>query len=125
LLYAHEISTPFELFGQRIIPIPLLHGTNSSLGYRIGTVAYLTDCSAIPESSQDLLQGVELVVIDGLRWAEHPYHFNIPGAIAAAGQIKASRTILTHLTHQIAYSEGVKLPPGVELAYDGMEFDLQ
>lgn len=125
LLDAHEISTPFELFGQTIIPIPLLHGRTSSLGYRIGNFAYLTDCNAIPESSQDLLQGVELVVIDGLRWTEHPYHFNIPGAIAAAGQIKASRTILTHLTHQISYSEGVKLPPGVELAYDGMEFDLQ
>jgi len=125
LLDAHEISSPFELFGQTITPIPLLHGRTSSLGYRIGNFAYLTDCSAIPESSQNLLQGVELVVIDGLRWAEHPYHFNIPGAIAAAGQIKASRTILTHLTHQIAYSEGVKLPPGVELAYDGMEFDLQ
>lgn len=125
LLAAHEISAPFELFGQTIIPIPLLHGKTSSLGYRIGNFAYLTDCSAIPESSQHLLQGVELVVIDGLRWTEHPHHFNITGAIAAAGQIKAAHTILTHLTHQIAYSEGVKLPPGVEFAYDGMEFDLQ
>lgn len=125
LLSAHEISDPFELFGQIIIPIPLLHGRNTSLGYRIGNFAYLTDCSAIPEQSLELLQGVKLVVIDGLRWTEHPYHFNIAGAITAAGQIQAARTILTHLTHQIAYSEGVKLPPGVEFAYDGMEFDLQ
>jgi len=68
---------------------------------------------------------VNLVVIDGLRWTEHPYHFNITGAIAAAARIQATRTVLTHLTHQIAYSERVKLPPGVEFAYDGMEFDLQ
>ncbi len=125
LMTAHEIDAPFELFGQTIIPIPLLHGRTSSLGYRIGNFAYLTDCSAIPELSLELLQGVELLVIDGLRWAEHPFHFNIEGAIAAARQIGASRTILTHLTHQIAYSEEAKLPDGVEFAYDGMEFDLR
>jgi phosphoribosyl 1,2-cyclic phosphate phosphodiesterase len=124
LLVAHEISTAFELFGQTIIPIPLLHGKTSSLGYRSGNFAYLTDCSAIPEQSLELLQGVELLVIDGLRWIEHPFHFNISGAIAAARQIRAPRTILTHLTHQIAYSEENKLPPGFELAYDGMEFYL-
>lgn len=125
LLAAHEISDPFELFGKTIVPIPLLHGRTPSLGYRIGNFAYLTDCCGIPASSLELLQGVEQVVIDGLRWNEHPYHFNIPGAIAAAGEIKAARTILTHLTHQISYSEQAKLPPGVEFAYDGMEFDLQ
>jgi phosphoribosyl 1,2-cyclic phosphate phosphodiesterase len=124
LLAAHEISAPFELFGKTISPIPLLHGRTTSLGYRIGNFAYLTDCNAIPEHSLELLLGVELVVIDGLRWNEHPYHFNITGAITAARQTKASRIILTHLTHQISYSEGVKLPPGVEFAYDGMEFDL-
>jgi phosphoribosyl 1,2-cyclic phosphate phosphodiesterase len=124
LLAANEISAPFELFGQTIIPIPLLHGKTSALGYRMGTFAYLTDCSAIPEPSLALLEGVELLVIDGLRWVEHPCHFNITGAIAAARQIRVVRTILTHLTHQIAYSEEDKLPSGFELAYDGMEFDL-
>jgi phosphoribosyl 1,2-cyclic phosphate phosphodiesterase len=124
LLATHEISAPFELFGQTIVPIPLLHGKTFSLGYRIGNFAYLTDCSAIPERSLGLLQGLELLVIDGLRWTGHPYHFNIPGAIAAARQLKALRTIMTHLTHEIAYSEGNRLPPGFELAYDGMEFDL-
>jgi len=67
---------------------------------------------------------VELLVIDGLRWAEHPFHFNFSGAIAAARQMRAPRTILTHLTHQIAYSDECKLPQGFELAYDGMEFHL-
>ena len=124
LLAAHEVSTAFELFGQSIVPIPLLHGNTSSLGYRMGNFAYLTDCSAIPELSRELLKGVELLVIDGLRWIEHPFHFNISGAIAAARQIRAPRTILTHLTHQIAYSEESKLPSGFELAYDGMEFYL-
>jgi phosphoribosyl 1,2-cyclic phosphate phosphodiesterase len=124
LLAAHEISAPLELFGRTIIPIPLLHGRTPSLGYRIGNFAYLTDCSSIPDQSLELLQGLDLLIVDGLRWTEHPYHFNIPGAIAAARQIGPPRTILTHLTHQIAYSEEIKLPPGFELAYDAMEFDL-
>lgn len=124
LLTGHEISAPFELFGRKVVPIPLLHGKIVSYGYRIGNFAYLTDCSAVPEASLPLLQGLELLVIDGLRWIEHPFHFNIGGAIAAARQIGVPRTILTHLTHQIAYCEGSKLPPGFALAYDGMEFDL-
>ena len=125
LLAAHEVTVPFELFGETVIPIPLLHGRTESLGYRIGAVAYLTDCSSIPETSLELLHGLELLIIDGLRWTEHPFHFNITGAIAAARQIQARRTVLTHLTHQLAHAEENKLPPGFELAYDGMEFDLQ
>ena len=124
LLAAHVIDTPIELFGRVIIPIPLVHGRTSSLGYRIGNFAYLTDCSAIPDSSRELLYGVELLVIDGLRWKEHPFHFNFPGAIAAARQLGALRTVLTHLTHEVAYTDEAKLPPGFELAYDDMEFEL-
>jgi phosphoribosyl 1,2-cyclic phosphate phosphodiesterase len=124
LLEAHEISAPFALFDRMIIPIPLLHGKTFSFGYRIGNCAYLTDCSAIPQPSLALLQGLDVLIIDGLRWAEHPFHFNITGAIAAARLIGAPRTILTHLTHQIAHAEGAKLPHGVELAYDAMTFEL-
>ncbi|MBC7961465.1 MAG: MBL fold metallo-hydrolase [Steroidobacteraceae bacterium] len=124
LLAAHEISAPFELFGLKIIPVPLIHGKTTALGYRIGSFAYLTDCSSIPDSSLELLTGLELLIIDGLRWTGHPFHFNIEGAIAVARRLAAPRVILTHLTHEIAYSERGKLPPGFEFAYDGMEFDL-
>jgi phosphoribosyl 1,2-cyclic phosphate phosphodiesterase len=124
LLEAHETSAPFDLFGRTIIPIPLQHGKTVSTGYRIGDFAYLTDCSEISEQSMELLQGLKLLIIDGLRWVEHPFHFNISGAIAAARKLKVPRTVLTHLTHQIAHSEENRLPPGFELAYDGMKFDL-
>ena len=124
LLAAHEINAPFELFDLNIIPVPLIHGKTTAFGYRIGSFAYLTDCSAIPDSSMKLLMGLDLLIIDGLRWTEHPFHFNIEGAIAIARQLEAPRVILTHLTHEITYSEGNKLPHGFEFAYDGMEFDL-
>lgn len=124
LLIANEISDPFELFGLEVIPVPLLHGRTTALGYRIGSFAYLTDCSAIPDSSLPLLEGLDLLIIDGLRWSGHPFHFNIDGAIAAAEKLKAPRVILTHLTHEVAYAEGSKLPPRFEFAFDGMEFDI-
>lgn len=124
LLVPHEISAPIELFGTTVTPIPLQHGKTAATGYRIGNCAYLTDCSAIPDASMALLQNLELLIVDGLRWTEHPFHFNIEGAVAATRPLRATRTILTHLTHEIAYAEGATLPAGVELAYDGMEFDL-
>lgn len=124
LLAAHEVNGPFELLGLQVIPVPLVHGRTTALGYRIGSFAYLTDCSAIPDSSLPLLEGLDLLIIDGLRWTGHPFHYNINGAIAAAGKLNAGRVILTHLTHEVAYSEGSKLPPGFEFAFDGMEFNL-
>lgn len=122
LLHPSEISGPFELFGLTIIPIPLEHGRTAALGYRVGNMAYLTDCSAIPESSVPLLTGLDLLIIDGLRWSPHPFHFNIEAAIAASRQLNPRRIILTHLTHEVAYADGTKLPPGIEFAYDGMMF---
>jgi len=124
LLTAHEISDPFELFGLQVIPVPLVHGKTTALGYRIRSFAYLTDCSAIPDTSLPLLAGLDLLIIDGLRWTEHPFHYNIDGAIASTAKLNAARVILTHLTHEVAYSEGHKLPPGFEFAFDGMTFDL-
>jgi phosphoribosyl 1,2-cyclic phosphate phosphodiesterase len=124
LLDPREICSPFELFGLTIIPVPLEHGRTTALGYRIGNFAYLTDCSGIPEASSALLQGLELLVIDGLRWNPHPFHYNIESVIAATLHLQPGRTVLTHLTHDVIFSDSVKLPPGYEFAYDGMAFDI-
>lgn len=124
LMHANEASAPFDLFGATVVPVPLEHGLTSALGYRIGTFAYLTDCSRIPEQSLPLLEGIELLVMDGLRWTPHPFHFNIEGAIDAAQRLGVRRTVLTHLSHEVAYADRVRLPGGVEFAFDGMEFDL-
>jgi phosphoribosyl 1,2-cyclic phosphate phosphodiesterase len=124
LLSPHVISGPFELFGLTITPVPLEHGKGTALGFRIGKFAYLTDCSALPDSSLLLLEGLNVLVIDGLRWTPHPFHFNIEAAIAAVEPIKPARVVLTHLTHEVSHSEQAKLPPGFEFAYDGMVFDV-
>lgn len=124
LLEARPVDGPFELFGLQIVPIPLEHGAGFSCGYRIGTFAYLTDCSGIPPASRSLLAGVTTVMVDGLRWTAHPYHFNIDGAIAAMRQLQIERVILTHLTHEVRHNEEVRLPENVRFAYDGMLLEL-
>jgi phosphoribosyl 1,2-cyclic phosphate phosphodiesterase len=86
-LQVNEVVGPFDLFGQNVVPIPLLHGPGESLGYRVGNLAYIVDCSALPESSWLLLQGVEVLVIDALRFREHESHFSISEAIEVAKKL--------------------------------------
>jgi phosphoribosyl 1,2-cyclic phosphate phosphodiesterase len=124
-LQVNEVAGPFDLFGQTVVPIPLLHGPGESLGYRVGTLAYIVDCSALPESSWRLLQGLEVLVIDALRFREHESHFSISEAIEVAQKLRVPRTLLTHLTHDIDYPRHTTgLPDGVEFAYDGQTLTL-
>ena len=72
LLEPNVVSGPFSLFGCRITPISLLHGTMPATGYRFNDIAYLTDCSFIPESSRELLHNLDILIIDALRYTPHP-----------------------------------------------------
>lgn len=124
-LALHAVDGPFSLFGQAVIPIALRHGPGRSFGYRIGGLAYLTDCNAIPETSLPLLDGVEVLVIDALRFTPHASHFNVAEAIAAARLIGARRTLMTHLSHEIDHHRhAAGLPDGMEFAYDGQQVTL-
>jgi phosphoribosyl 1,2-cyclic phosphate phosphodiesterase len=125
LLKPVEVAEPFVFCGLTVIPVPLLHGRTQALGFRIGSFAYLTDCNSIPPASRELLQGLDVLIIDGLRWNPHPFHFNIEEAIAATAALKPARTILTHLSHDVLFADGATLPPGYEFARDGMKIDIR
>jgi phosphoribosyl 1,2-cyclic phosphate phosphodiesterase len=115
------IGGPFCLGALEVVPVPLFHGKRLILGYRIGSFAYLTDCSAIPEASWPLLDGVQTLVLDALRHRPHPTHFTVAEALEAAARIGAARTYFTHVCHDLPYAETcASLPAGVELAYDGL-----
>lgn len=122
-----EVEEPFEHDGIRIVPIPVRHGDWTILGYRIGPFAYITDTNGIPEASMRLLEGVEVLALDGLRLGPpHPTHFIIDEAIEAARPIGAKTTYLIHLSHDVDHETvDAKLPPGFKLAFDGLtlEFD--
>jgi phosphoribosyl 1,2-cyclic phosphate phosphodiesterase len=124
-LEPREISGPFDVTGVRVQPIPLLHGKLPILGFRFGTFAYLTDCSAIPDGSWPLLEGLDTVVIDALRDRPHPTHFTVGEALEAAARIAPRRAYFTHMCHDLPHAATcARLPRGVELAYDGLTLDV-
>ena len=115
------VDGPFNVGAQQIVPVPLLHGTRSILGFRLNEFAYLTDCSAIPSASWPLLEGVEVLVIDALRDRPHPTHFTVDEAIAATERLAPRRAYLTHMCHDLPHAATcARLPQGVQLAYDGL-----
>lgn len=125
-LEPRAVNGPFELFGAPFEPIPLLHGDLQVLGYRCGPFAYLTDCSAVPDNSLPLLEDLQLLIIDGLRFKSHPTHFNISQATEVARKIGAGRTLLTHLSHDVEHQKhSQELPAGIEFAYDGQQVTLR
>jgi len=125
----HEIDEPFDLLGLKVIPVPLLHGEdNQIIGYRIGRFAYLTDFSILPESSIEMLGGIDVVFLDALRHEPHPTHSTVANSLKLAERIGASQTFFTHICHELAHeATDQTLPPGVRLAYDGLrvEVDLE
>ncbi len=124
-LTLEAVDGPFKAGGVEVVPIEINHGAASILGYRIDNAAYLTDCSAIPDASLNLLQGVKTLVLGALRHKPHPTHFTVAQAVEASASVGAGRTILTHLGHSLDYaSDNANLPKGVELAYDGMEIEV-
>ena len=120
-----SIRGPFCIGRQEITPVPIFHGKRPILGLRIGKFAYLTDCSHIPDESWALLGGLDLLVLDALRERPHPTHLSLSEAIDVSARIGARRTCFTHMCHNLRHADTcAKLPPGVELAYDGLIVEL-
>lgn len=120
-----RIGGPFALGGVDVVPVPLLHGPRPILGFRIGSFAYLTDCSHIPPAAWPLLEGVRTVVIDALRERPHPTHFSLSEALEAVARLGAPRAYFTHICHDLPHAATcARLPAGAQLAYDGLVLDL-
>lgn len=132
ILSAHEISDgrPIRIDGGAgaVVATPIMqtHGDIPSLGFRFGKLAYSPDVSDLPAASIEQLQGLDVWVVDALRYLAHPSHFNVKQALAWIDRLKPRRAILTHMTTDLDYERlRRELPPNVEPAYDGMviEFD--
>ena len=121
-----RIGGPFVLGPLEIVPVPLLHGHRPILGFRIGEFAYLTDCSRIPDESWSLLDGVRTLVLDALRDRPHPTHFSVAEALDVASRLGPERTYFTHIAHDLPHAATcARLPPGVQLAYDGLVLETE
>jgi phosphoribosyl 1,2-cyclic phosphate phosphodiesterase len=120
-----DIAGTFTLGTVDIVPIRVLHGQLPVLGFRIGSFAYLTDCNCIPDESWPLLDGVRTVVLDALRHRPHSTHFSVAQAVDVVARLGTERAYFTHICHDLPHAETcAQLPPGVELAYDGLVFEI-
>lgn len=116
---------PFEVLGARVVPVPLRHGRFQVLGFRFGNVAYCTDTNEIPAQSISRLQGLDVLVLDALRRRPHATHFSLDEAVEIARQLAPKWTLFTHMCHDLEHeATNAALPPGIELAYDGMQIPL-
>lgn len=112
----------FDCAGITVEPIPVLHYKLPILGFKIGDLAYITDCKTITMEQIERLRGVKVLVLNALRLEEHISHISLLQALEIIEQIKPGRTVLIHMSHGIGlHLETSKLlPKNVELAYDGM-----
>jgi len=119
-------NQPIDICGLRIFPLHLMHGKTPVLGFKCGKFAYATDCNFIPPETMEMMQGLDLLVLDALRYEPHQSHFTIPQAIEVAQEIGARRTLFTHMTHSVDFETvSAKLPQGIELAVDQASFDIE
>ena len=120
-----RVMGEFCIGAATFVPVPLMHGSRTILGYRVGSFAYLTDCSDIPDASWPLLEGVRTVILDALRERPHPTHLSVDQALAVVERLAPERAYFTHMCHDLPHAATcARLPAGVELAYDGLAFEI-
>jgi len=115
-------GSPVDLFGVSFVPIPILHGKQTIYGFRFGAAAYLTDHSEIPESSMELLRGLDVLFLDALRYKPHPTHSTVERSLKTVEALAPRRAFFTHICHDLGHERAESmLPPNVRLAFDGLE----
>lgn len=105
-------------------PFDLEHGEIVALGFRFGGLAYTPDVKRIPEASLPFLEGLDMWIIDALRYRPHPSHFSLEDALEWIERMRPRRAILTNLHTDLDYETlRAKLPANVKPAYDGMRVE--
>lgn len=115
---------PFMVGDVKVLPIEIQHDKLAILGYRFGSLAYITDMKTISDEEMNFLRGVKTLVVNALRWEKpHHSHMLVGDAIAFSKRVGAEKTYLIHVTHQIGlYAEAnMRLPEGFLIPYDGMK----
>jgi phosphoribosyl 1,2-cyclic phosphate phosphodiesterase len=122
-------GSPVKISGEggpiTVLPVLQDHGDIVSLGFRFGPLAYSTDLVGLPEASIAALAGLDVWIVDALRYRPHPSHFSVDQTLSWIERIGPKRAILTNLHSDLDYMElKARLPAHVEPAYDGMTISV-
>lgn len=125
----HEVTEPFSVGAVLATPVPVDHASVETYAYMLETggrsMAYMPDVKSIPEVSLERMKGVDLLIIDGLRYHQHPTHMCLEESLAAIRAIGPGKAVLTHLSHDMDYLIlSGKLPENVMAGYDGLRLSL-
>ena len=125
VLVPHEIVGPFELHGIPILPFVQDHGFSTTLGIRIGEMAYSTDVVELDDKAFAAIAGIELWIVDCLRREPHPTHSHLAKTLSWIARVQPRRAVLTHMDQNLDYRElSAELPRGVEPGQDGLVIEL-
>jgi phosphoribosyl 1,2-cyclic phosphate phosphodiesterase len=122
----HVVCGPFDLGETTITPLPVPHGRSEVNGYMFSRggknlVAYLSDCSAVPEEIVCKISGVQCLIIDALREKPHPTHLTVAQSLEIAQRVQPRETYFTHIAHELPQSYESQLPAHTHIAYDGLK----
>ncbi len=121
----HIHNGPFSIGAMRIHPFVQGHGTETTTGYRIGSMAYSTDVVTLDECAFEILEGIEVWIVDCLRVEPHPTHTHFARAMEWIRRVGPRQAVLTHLNTSMDYRAVLEsCPEGVVPAFDGMVIDL-
>ncbi|MDO4511981.1 MAG: MBL fold metallo-hydrolase [Bacteroidales bacterium] len=113
-------DAPFMVGDVEVTPIPVMHHSLRINGYRIGPLAYITDCSHISAEEIAKLKGMPLLVINALRHKPHHSHMTVEQALEVVKQIAPREAYFTHMCHGIGLhaQASTQLPPHIHYAHD-------
>ncbi len=119
-------ETELQFGDVHIQPIGVRHGRLPILGFRINDLTYLTDVKTVSDEEFEKIRGTKYLVVNALHHEPHPGHLNMEEALDFIKRVKPERAWLTHMSHLLGLArvEGPKLPPGVELGYDGLQIEF-
>jgi phosphoribosyl 1,2-cyclic phosphate phosphodiesterase len=124
-LEPHIIDGPFTAAGLPVVPFVQDHGYSLTLGLRIGTFGYSTDVTELDDAAFAALAGIELWIVDCLRYDPHPTHSHLAKTLGWIERIRPRRAVLTHMDRQLDYRElAAQLPPGIEPGQDGLVLEV-
>ena len=118
-----DYKTPFRIGDIEVTPFRVFHGMFPITAYRFGKLAYITDMSYIEPGELEKLIGVEVLVINALRFSKpHMTHQTVLEALGIVDFLKPRKTYFTHMMHHIGLHAKIEkcLPTGIALAYDGL-----